>query len=69
MTPSGWTVKTAADVRAGDVVKLRSGAELAVTRVESPFLGRNDLVCLIEDSEVQWLAAAMPPSAEVTLRT
>ncbi len=68
MTPAGWTTKAAADVRQGDVVKLRSGTELSVTRVEAPFLGQGDLVCLIEDSDTQWLAMAMPPSAEVTVR-
>jgi hypothetical protein len=68
MTTSAWTTKPAADVRHGDVVKLGSGTELAVTRVESPFLGRDDLVCLIEDSETRWLATAMPPSTELTVR-
>jgi hypothetical protein len=67
MTTPRWTIKAATNVRAGDVVKLRSGTELAVTRVESPFLGRDDLVCLIEDSETRWLAIAMPPSAELTV--
>jgi hypothetical protein len=50
MTAAAWTTMPAGTVRRGDVVKLGSGTELAVTRVEAPFLGRDDLVCLIEDS-------------------
>jgi hypothetical protein len=68
MTWHAWTTKPASDVRQGDIVKLGSGTELSVTRVERPFLGRDDLVCLIEDSEARWLATAMAPSAEVTVR-
>jgi hypothetical protein len=68
MTAAAWTTMPAGTVRRGDVVKLGSGTELAVTRVEAPFLGRDDLVCLIEDSATRWLATAMAPSAEVTVR-
>jgi hypothetical protein len=68
MTAYVWTMKPATEVRRGDVVKLGSGTELAVTRVERSFLGRDDLVCLIEDSDIRWLATAMAPSAEVTVR-
>ena len=68
MTGRLWTTTPAGDVRRGDVVKLGSGTELAVTRVERPFLGRDDLVCLIEDSEIRWLATAMAPSTEVAVR-
>ena len=61
-----WVPRTAADVHPGDRVLLDSGAELTVTRVERSFLGRNDLLCLVdEDNPARWLAQGIgrPPSS------
>ena len=68
MTTDAWGVKPAGEVRPGDRVRLRSGTEMTVTRVERPFLGQQHLVCFIEDTETRWLAMPVPLSAEVTAR-
>ncbi len=55
------TVK-AADVRVGDRIRAR-GLELTVTRIDEAFLGRDDYVAFVEDSEVRWLK--VPASLEL----
>jgi glutathione peroxidase len=60
-----WTQRRADEVQAGDRIRLADGVEMNVARVEQRFFGRDDLVCVIEDSDVRWLARPMPPDAEV----
>lgn len=62
-----WETTTAADVTVGDQVRLRD-LELTVSRIESSFLGRTDMLAFIEDTEQRWLKAPTPPSAEVQVR-
>ena len=38
---------------------------MTVTRIERAFLGYEELVCFIEDSDVQWLAQAMSLTSEI----
>ncbi len=66
-TAPAWTPRPASEVRIGDRVRLESGAELTVTRIEPQFLGNEGLLCLIEDTAAQWLALPVPESAEVTV--
>ncbi|HEY4279713.1 MAG TPA: hypothetical protein VGM91_15920 [Conexibacter sp.] len=47
------TVK-AAEVQLGDRIRAR-GLELTVTRIDQAFLGRDNMLAFVEDSEVQWL--------------
>jgi hypothetical protein len=47
------TVK-ATEVRLGDRLRARSGAELTVTRIEEEFMGRVNMLAFVEDSEEQW---------------
>ena len=61
----GWVEVPATDVRAGDRVRLASGVELTVSRVDSPFLGRTDLVKLVESTDQRWLAQGVPVAARV----
>jgi hypothetical protein len=56
---------TAADVQPGDRVRLATGAELEVSRVEAPFLGRDNLVALIEDTPRRWFKQPLPLTAEI----
>ena len=60
-----WSTRPACEVEPGDRVRLRSGAELTVTRVEEAFLGNEELICLIEDTPARWLAQPVPREAEV----
>jgi hypothetical protein len=60
-----WTKMTAAEVRPGDRVRLVTGTELEVSRIESPFLGRDNLLALIEDTPARWFKQPLPPTAEL----
>jgi hypothetical protein len=53
LTVAPATVK-ATEVRLGDSVRARSGAELTVTRIDEGFMGRADMLAFVEDSEEQW---------------
>lgn len=50
-----WQTKKVDDVQVGDVVRY-AGQEFAVARVDAPFLGRDEMVCLIEDTPTRWHA-------------
>jgi glutathione peroxidase len=69
LPPAGapaWVPRTAADVRPGDRVRVPSkGVELTVARIERSFLGRDGLLCLVEDSPARWLAQPLSERAEV----
>ena len=64
MTVAPATVK-ATEVRLGDRVRARSGAELTVTRIDEEFIGRANMLAFVEDSEEQWFqdtyAASLRP--------
>jgi len=47
------TVK-ATEVRLGDRLRARSGAELTITRIDEGFMGRANMLAFVEDSEEQW---------------
>ena len=53
MTVAPATVK-ATEVRLGDRVRARSGAELTVTRIDEEFMGRANMLAFVEDSDQQW---------------
>lgn len=53
MTLAPATVK-ATEVRLGDRLRARSGAELTVTRIDEGFMGRANMLAFVEDSEEQW---------------
>jgi hypothetical protein len=69
MSADGWTATKACEVQPGDRLRLGSGTDMTVTRIETPFLGQSTLVCFVEDTEVRWLAIAMASTAEVTVST
>jgi hypothetical protein len=60
------TAKPAADVVPGDRVRLASGREMNVTRVERDFLGLDNLVCFVEDTQECWFAHAVFVTDAVT---
>ena len=51
--PDTWTTATAADVKAGDRIRLY-GQELQVTRIDAPFLGRAEMVLFVESTDQRW---------------
>ena len=60
-----WLNKPATEIRPGDRVIAPGGAELTVSRIEHPFLDREELICLVEDTPARWLAQPVQTSAEV----
>jgi hypothetical protein len=64
-----WSIRPASETEVGDRVRLPNGAELTVTRVEEAFLGREELICLIEDTLARWLAQPVTRDAEVEVLT
>jgi hypothetical protein len=64
MTES-WQSITAADVQAGDTIRLPTGLEMHVSRIEPAFFGMPDLLAFVEDTTVRWYKQPMPQTAEV----
>jgi hypothetical protein len=66
-----WVTVGVSDVVPGDRVRLRSGQELDVARIDSPFLGVVEMVCFVEDTPSRWHAypARRDDSVEVLRAT
>ncbi|MGB9185711.1 MAG: hypothetical protein WCB67_16785 [Solirubrobacteraceae bacterium] len=60
------TVK-ATEVQLGDRLRVRSGAELTVTRIDEEFMGRANMLAFVEDSEEQWFKLPAPRDGDVEL--
>jgi hypothetical protein len=65
VTHPAAVTKTGADIVPGDRVRLPSGRQLTVTRVRQRLLGRDDLLCLIEDTDDSWFAHGVRATAEI----
>lgn len=63
-----WTTVTAADVKPGDRIKLATGDEFQVAKIEERFLGRDTMAAFIEDTPTRWHSYPMPLTAEVEVR-
>ncbi len=59
-----WRTVSASVVQPGDRVRAR-GDELLVSRIESPFLGRAEMIAFIEDSSERWFKRPVPIDSEV----
>jgi hypothetical protein len=57
----------ASEVRVGDRLRTRTGAELTVTRIDEEFMGRADMLAFVEDSEEQWFKMPALRDGEVEL--
>jgi uncharacterized protein YeaO (DUF488 family) len=62
-----WITATATDVRVGDRIRLATGTELLVSRIEPRLFGL-DLVAFIEDTPERWFKQAMAPSTELEVQ-
>ena len=62
-----WQSKKVEDVQPGDVVRY-AGQEFTVARVDAPFLGRDEMVCLIEDTPQRWHAYPAVNGGDVEVR-
>jgi len=49
-----WQSATMAEVKVGDRIRLASGRELAVSEIEAPFFGRDEMLAFIEVTDSSW---------------
>jgi hypothetical protein len=59
-----WEQVTVDQLQVGDRVRFRE-SEFEIARIDSPFLGRTTMVCLIEDTPTRWHAYPAPLTAEI----
>jgi hypothetical protein len=64
-----WKVVRASEVRVGDVVRTATGDVVLVSRVETSFLGRPNMLAFIEDTPQRWYKRPAPADAEVEIQT
>jgi hypothetical protein len=61
---SDWTTVRADEVAVGDRIRLY-GQDLAVTRVDAPFLGRENMVLFVESTTERWQCLPAGTDSEV----
>lgn len=66
--PDTWKTVKAQEVKTGDRVRTQSGAELIVSRIETPFLGRSNMVAFIEDTPDRWFKQPVMFDSDVEVR-
>ncbi len=66
----GWETVPASEVRLGDRVRPRDGFEIVVTRIETSFFGREEMLAFIEATGERWLKvpATVDSTVEVQRR-
>jgi hypothetical protein len=62
-----WTTIAVDDVEVGHAVRY-AGQEFTVARVDANFLGREQMVCLIEDTPERWHAYPAMLGGEIEVR-
>lgn len=67
--PDSWKTVKAQSVKPGDTVRTHSGEVLMVSRVESPFFGRSNMLAFIEDTPDRWFKQPMQLDSDVEIRT
>jgi hypothetical protein len=63
-----WTTMPAGEVKPGDRIKLASGDEFEVAKIEARFLGRDGMSAFIEDTPTRWHSYPMPHTTEVEVQ-
>ena len=64
-----WRTIRADEVSAGDVVRTSTGDVVTVTRVETFFLGRPNMIAFIEDTPERWYKRPVAVDATVEIRS
>jgi len=59
----------ASDVKVGDVVRTSTGDVIVVSRIETSFLGRPNMLAFIEDTPDRWYKRPTMVDAEVEVRS
>jgi len=58
----------AGEVQVGDRVRVSSGHEALVSRIEPAFMGMDAMVAFIEDTPERWFKMPVPKTAEVEVQ-
>jgi hypothetical protein len=64
-----WKTVKADQVKAGDAVRIQSGAVVTVSRIEKSFMGMPNMLAFIEDTADRWFKQPMVADADVEVRT
>ena len=64
-----WKTAKADEVRVGDTVRTQTGSIVTVSRIESSFMGRPNMLAFIEDTADRWFKQPVTTDAEVEVRT
>ena len=65
---AGWRHAPVGEVAVGDVIRLRGDVVITVSRIESPFLGRAEMLAFIEDTPERWLKCPAPVAGTVEIQ-
>jgi hypothetical protein len=63
-----WRSAKASEVQAGDVVRTNAGEIVVVSRIESSFFGRPEMIAFIEDTPERWYKRPVQVDATVEIR-
>jgi hypothetical protein len=64
-----WKVVRADQVSVGDEVRTSTGDVVFVSRIETTFLGRANMLAFIEDTADRWYKRPVAVDADVEIRT
>ena len=64
----GWQVVKASEVQPGQRVRTQDGTELTATRIEHPFMGREEMLAFIEDTDARWFKRPAPVGSDVEVQ-
>jgi hypothetical protein len=64
-----WRTVSAHEVAVGDVIRTSTGDVLTVSRIETSFLGRPNLLAFIEDTPARWYKRPVAVDADVDVRS
>jgi len=63
-----WRKVRADEVRIGDAVRTQTGAVVTVSRIDSSFMGRPNMLAFVEDTPERWFKQPMMADTEVEVR-
>jgi hypothetical protein len=64
-----WKKVKADEVREGDAVRMQTGDVVIVSRIETGFMGRPNMLAFIEDTPDRWFKQPMMADGEVEVRS
>lgn len=67
--PESWEAVRADEVSVGDVVRTSTGDVVLVSRIETSFLGRPNMLAFIEDTPDRWYKRPVAVDAVVEIHT